>query len=137
MQSSTTATLDRRSDLATGIRSATQRETAVIFRYLENNVSIAALDVAKVFRGLDDEIANITNMILQEEGDHCEGGDHFSSYASSKSSFTPSSSLTDLSQSSLRSLNDNEGSYLFSLLDTSNILFCCVLCQLDFFSCFI
>lgn len=133
MHSSKAATLDLLSDMATGIRSA-KREAAVIFRSLENNMCIAALDVAKIFRGLDDDLANITNQILQEEGDHCEGGDHISSYAFSKSSFTPNSSLTDSSQSSLRSFNDNEGIYFHCLSHpiffNFSLLFFCFICLL-------
>lgn len=126
MQSSKAATLDLLSDLATGIRSA-KREAAVILRCLADNVSISSLDIAKVFRGLDDQIANITNEILQEESDNCEGGDDVFSYSSSKSSFTPNSSSPDFSQSSLRSLNDNEGIYFHCNIQyffNSSLLFC-------------
>ena len=112
MQFSKATTLYHLSDMATEVRSA-KRESAAIFRCLEQKVSEAAQDVAQAFRRLDDQIANITSEMLQEEGDHYEGGDHSSSYSSSQpSSFPPNSSLSGLSQSSFRSMNDNEGIYI-------------------------
>ena len=137
MQFSKATTLYHLSDMATEVRSA-KRESAVIFRCLEQKVSEAAQDVAQAIRRLDDQIANITGEMLQEEGDHYEGGDHSSSYSSSQpssfppnsslsglsgdhsssysssqpSSFPPNSSLSGLSQSSFRSMNDNEGIYI-------------------------